>query len=270
MRLKSIFSVLIILGFLAGCTFPGALPPFLGFLGTATPTPTDTATVTPTATSTETQTFTPTSTYTRTYTSTYTPSPTFTVTASQTPSRTPSRTFTFSPSPSLTFTSVATLAPSFTPIPPDTETNLDPSVPTATLREPPVSSECTLTHNGDFEQQLYVLINNERANAGLEPLTVNNALETSAGYHSDDMAVNQFMSHIGSDGSTFWERAVQAGYTGHWGGEIIMGGSSPEAAVAWWMNDAPHRDMILSDTNDFGAGYAHCSRSYFTVDFGHR
>jgi uncharacterized protein YkwD len=117
---------------------------------------------------------------------------------------------------------------------------------------------------------LYVLINNERANVFLAPLTANNALEISAGLHSDDMAVNHFMSHIGSDGSTFWERAVRAGYTGHWGGEIIMGGRSPEAAVAWWMNDAPHRDMILGDLNDFGAGYAYCSGNYFTVDFGHR
>jgi uncharacterized protein YkwD len=118
---------------------------------------------------------------------------------------------------------------------------------------------------------LYVLINNERANAGLEPLNINYALEISAGLHSDDMAVNHFMSHTGSDGSTFWERAQRAGYGGNWGGEIIvMGVGTPEEAVAWWMNDAPHRAMILGDLNDFGAGYAHCSSGYFTVDFGHR
>jgi uncharacterized protein YkwD len=117
---------------------------------------------------------------------------------------------------------------------------------------------------------LYDLINNERANVGLGPLTVNYPLETSSGIHSDDMAVNHFMSHTGSDGSTFWQRALSAGYTGHWGGEIIMGGDSPEAAVAWWMSDGPHRDMILGDLNDFGAGFSHCSSNYFTVDFGHR
>ena len=119
---------------------------------------------------------------------------------------------------------------------------------------------------------MYDLINNERAKADLAPLTVNGALENSAGLHSDDMAVNHFMSHTGSDGSTFWERAIQAGYTGHWGGEIIYGGgnSSPEQAVAWWMTDGPHRDMILGDLDDFGAGYAYCSGGYFTVDFGHR
>lgn len=137
----------------------------------------------------------------------------------------------------------------------------------------PVPSGCTLTYNGAFESQLYILINNERANAGLGPLTPNGPLEISSGLHSEDMAINNFMSHTGSDGSTFWERAVRAGYTGRWGGEIIYGGSgnaSPETAVTWWMNDAPHRDMILGDLNDFGAGYAHCYGGYFTVDFGHR
>jgi len=117
---------------------------------------------------------------------------------------------------------------------------------------------------------LYVLINNERAKVGLKPLVVNYPLEISSGEHSDDMAINHFMDHTGSDGSTFWIRAQRAGYTGHWGGEIIMGGSSPQAAVDWWMSDAPHKAMILGDLNDFGAGYSHCSSNYFTVDFGHR
>jgi uncharacterized protein YkwD len=144
-------------------------------------------------------------------------------------------------------------------------------VPTATRTKTP--SGCTLTYNGAYEQQLITLINNERATAGLAPLTANGALETSAGLHSEDMAVNHFMSHTGSDGSTFWERAVRAGYTGRWGGEIIYGGggnSSPQTAVTWWMNDEPHRAMILGDLDDFGAGYATCSGGYFTVDFGHR
>jgi uncharacterized protein YkwD len=187
---------------------------------------------------------------------TYTDTAAATLTSSSTPSSTatgdtltPSQTFIFSFTPS--DTSTQTAAPTSTPVP----------------------SGCTLTYNGAFEQQLIVLINNERASAGLGPLTENGALENSAGLHSEDMAVNNFMSHTGSDGSSFWDRAVRAGYTGRWGGEIIYGGSgssSPEMAVAWWMNDQPHKDMILGDLNDFGAGYAHCFGGYFMVDFGHR
>jgi uncharacterized protein YkwD len=160
--------------------------------------------------------------------------------------------------------------PPSTPTPTPTPTPTATYTPTPTPTLTPVPSGCTLTHNGAFEQQLYDLINNERANARLEPLSIDGALEISAGIHSDDMAVNHFMDHTGSDGSTFWQRAVRAGYTGRWGGEIIMGGSSPQSAVTWWMNDAPHREMILGDLDDFGAGYAHCSGNDFTVDFGHR
>jgi uncharacterized protein YkwD len=144
-----------------------------------------------------------------------------------------------------------------------------PPTPTPSFTPTPTAPAC-LTHNGDFEQQLYDLINDIRAENGLVALTENYSLEVSAGAHSDDMAVNHFIDHTGSDGSTFWERAVRAGYTGRWGGEIIMTANSPQAAVNWWMSDGPHRDMILSDTNDFGAGYAHCTAGYFTVDFGHR
>jgi len=304
MHLRSILTSLIILGFLVGCTFPGALPPFLGFLGTATPTPPGTAT----ATSTETRTLTPTSSS-AAFLSAVSPheainsvgdnsyghpsADTFSrlLAAAARVWRTDQQgtiivvsdgtTYTIKPSggwkiylPLVIIStpppSTQTPTPSFTSTPSATATILVPPVPTATPRLTPVPSGCTLTHNGAFEQQLYVLINNERANVGLAPLTINGALEISAGLHSDDMAVNHFMSHTGSDGSTFWERAVRAGYTGRWGGEIIMGGRSPEAAVDWWMNDAPHRDMILGDLNDFGAGYAYCSGNYFTVDFGHR
>ena len=303
MNLKSILISLIVLRLLAGYTFPGALPPFLGFLGAATPTPTGTATTT----STETRTFTPTSSS-ASFLSAVSPLEAIISVSDNTyahPSadtisrllaagarvwRTDERGTIIVVSDGTTYTikasdgwklylplvikstpppSTQTPIPSFTSTPTSTATILVPPEPTATPTLTPVSG-CTLTHNGAFEQQLYVLINNERANVGLAPLTANDALEISAGLHSDDMAVNHFMSHIGSDGSTFWERAIRAGYTGHWGGEIIMGGSSPEAAVTWWMNDASHRAMILGDLNDFGAGYAHCSGNYFTVDFGHR
>jgi len=141
--------------------------------------------------------------------------------------------------------------------------------PTPTSTPTPPTSGCP-AHYYPYEEQLYALINDIRADNGLKALTVNYPLETSSGLHSDDMAVNHFISHTGSDGSTFWQRAVAAGYTGHHGGEIIMMAASPQAAVDWWMSDGPHRDMILSDTDDFGAGYSYCGSGYFTVDFGHR
>jgi len=152
------------------------------------------------------------------------------------------------------------------------------SVPPATATSTPGPSGCTLIHNGAFENQLLVLINDQRALAGLGALTDSYPLENSAGIHSDDQATNNFLSHDGSDGSTYWSREVAAGYTGRWGGEIIYAGSgasnNPQNAVNWWMNDAPHKAIILADYNDFGAGYGYCPTGtyggFFTVDFGHR
>jgi uncharacterized protein YkwD len=123
-----------------------------------------------------------------------------------------------------------------------------------------------------------VLINNERMQAGLVPLTENAALDSSARTHSIDMALHDFISHTGSDGSSYWDREVRAGYPGRWGGEIIYAGSgsynSPDQAVTWWMNDPPHKAIILADYNDLGAGYAYCPSDmyggFFTADFGHR
>jgi len=123
-----------------------------------------------------------------------------------------------------------------------------------------------------------VLINNERAKVGLAALQENSSLDASARIHSTDMAVNAFISHTGSDGSSYWDREVLAGYTGRWGGEIIYAGSgsynTPQSAVNWWMNDPPHQALIVADYADFGGGYAFCANSiyggFFTVDFGHR
>jgi len=122
------------------------------------------------------------------------------------------------------------------------------------------------------------LINIQRALAGLGPLADSYPLEVSSGEHSDDQALNNYLAHNGLDGSTYWTREVAAGYTGRLGGEIIYAGlgasNNPQSAVDWWMNDAPHKAIILADYNDFGAGYAYCPSGtyggFFTVDFGHR
>jgi uncharacterized protein YkwD len=156
-----------------------------------------------------------------------------------------------------------------------------PFTPTWTPSPVPPSATatgCSLIYNGGFEARVIALINVQRANAGLGALTENASLDSSSRSHSIDMALNDFMSHTGSDGSSFWDREVRAGYTGHWGGEIIYAGSgmynSPDQAVTWWMNDPPHKAIILGDYNDVGAGYAYCPSDtyggFFTADFGHR
>jgi uncharacterized protein YkwD len=146
---------------------------------------------------------------------------------------------------------------------------LIPPTPTLPPAPTPTVPGCP-AHNYAFELRVYELINEIRQDNGLATLSVNYPLEISSGLHSDDMAVNNFINHTGSDGSTFWQRAQDAGYTGHWGAEIIVTASTPEQAMDWWMNEPLHHDMIVGDFQDFGSGYSYCNRGYFTVDFGHR
>lgn len=106
---------------------------------------------------------------------------------------------------------------------------------------------------------------------------MNGALTNSARGHSIDMVTHNLTQHNGSDGSTPQQRMKAAGYGGSWWGEIIYwgGGSygTPAQAVTWWMNDPPHKDVILgTHYTDFGVGYVSCSsfayKGFYTVDFG--
>jgi uncharacterized protein YkwD len=117
------------------------------------------------------------------------------------------------------------------------------------------------------------LINAERANLGLASLTANSALGNAARAHSTDMSTNNFFSHTGSNGSSFWDRIIGAGYAPSSGAENIAAGQrSPSEVVASWMNSAGHKANILGAYTDIGAGYANCAASmygsYWTVDFG--
>jgi uncharacterized protein YkwD len=132
---------------------------------------------------------------------------------------------------------------------------------------------CSPGLNPGFEAQVISLINTERVTAGLSPLSENGSLDAAAGGQSIDMAVNNFMSHTGSDGSSFWDRIIRAGYAPSTGGENVAAGqSSPADVVAAWMGSSGHKANILGPYVDIGAGYASCSTStygsYWTVDFG--
>jgi uncharacterized protein YkwD len=182
--------------------------------------------------------------------------------------------------PTQSDTSISTLASDVTSTISPTSVPSLATATTATVKPTsipsPINSGCNIVYNDAYELQVITLVNNERAKVGLPALSMNSSLMTSAGSHSDDMALNNYMSHTGSDGSTAWQRMQRAGYVGRWGGENIWVGYSsgtPADAMTWWMNDAPHRDNILGQYyKDIGVGYAYCAtgtyRHYYTIDFG--
>lgn len=127
----------------------------------------------------------------------------------------------------------------------------------------------------DDEAALLSLINDYRVQNGLSPLAVSPTLTAAARWMSEDMAANNYLSHIDSLGRNPSQRMVAFGYTGAsmWG-EIIRGGSStPEGAFEAWRNSPGHNALML--TSGFvvaGVGKAVNLESYYgwywTVDFG--
>jgi uncharacterized protein YkwD len=105
------------------------------------------------------------------------------------------------------------------------------------------------------------LVNSERAQFGLAPLTDNAPLALAAQGHADDMATKGYFSHVSADGRTFDQRIRAAGYLGGYLAENIAWGDrslgTPRRIVGAWMTSAGHRAHILSAALfDSGIGVA--------------
>lgn len=107
-----------------------------------------------------------------------------------------------------------------------------------------------------YEQQILALANSERARAGCPPLSVDAALRRAAQGHTQDMADYGYFSHTGSDGTSPWDRAAEAGYSDPSGENIAAGYGTPEDVMAAWMASPGHRANILNcDSREMGLGY---------------
>jgi uncharacterized protein YkwD len=134
------------------------------------------------------------------------------------------------------------------------------------------AADCSVSQDAGIASQIAALINDEREANGLPALALNHLLANAAQTHSVDMACHDLLSHTGSDGSYVFTRITATGYSATYTEEIIYAGSSPQAAIDWWMSDKLHRDAILSArVAEMGVGYAYLSTSsyggYITVDF---
>ena len=120
-----------------------------------------------------------------------------------------------------------------------------------------------------FDQQVLNLINQERKQRNLEPLSLSEKLDTAADLHSQDMAENGYYSHRSRDGSRAGDRMRREGYQWRmWAENIARGQRSAEDVVKAWMNSSGHRKMILHEKfTHVGVGYANPSRPYWTLKF---
>jgi len=148
----------------------------------------------------------------------------------------------------LVFNPAATPTPTPTPI------------PTLTPTPPP-----------GFAEQVVTLTNQERAAHGCGPVTMEPRLRAAAQGHSEDMALNDFFSHTGSDGSSPWDRIHAQGYHYSTAGENIAAGySTPEDVVAGWMASDGHRANILNcDFVHIGVGYYYLANDTGSINYHH-
>ena len=90
------------------------------------------------------------------------------------------------------------------------------------------------------------------------PLSGDPELHIAAQVHADDMDVNDFFSHTGSDGSSFVVRIGRTNFSGQPIGENIAGGGSQPAGVVqrWVDSDGHCRNLMNPDATKIGIGYS--------------
>lgn len=135
---------------------------------------------------------------------------------------------------------------------------------------------CGAQQNTAYEAEVAALVNDARAAQGLNPLAVQDQLAAAAAVHSQDMACQDFVDHVGSDGEKWYARVATQGYANSASARenIYVGnpdfGGTPQGAFDWWMNSKVHRENILNpNVNDIGVGYFFNSSStyggYYTL-----
>ena len=119
-------------------------------------------------------------------------------------------------------------------------------------------------------------MNEERAKAGVTPLTYNTTMEKYARIKSQDMGDNNYFSHTDLSGNYITTKMNADGVTYRaWGENIAyIGGVSDPTALANqfmtnWMNSQGHRENILSTNfSSIGVGvYKIGNKVYATQEF---
>lgn len=97
------------------------------------------------------------------------------------------------------------------------------------------------------EAELLNLVNYERAQEGLPPLSLSRQLSSAAKKKSDHMFLNNYWAHFGPDGTSPWDIIRGEGYNYSYAGEnLAKGFTTSYDTVKAWMNSPTHRDNILS------------------------
>jgi uncharacterized YkwD family protein/spore coat assembly protein SafA len=107
------------------------------------------------------------------------------------------------------------------------------------------------------EQQVLTLVNQERAKAGIKPLSMDWELQRVARTKSQDMCQKGYFSHTSPTYGSPFDMMKQFGISYRTAGEnIAKGQRSPQEVMNSWMNSSGHRANILkADFTHLGVGY---------------
>ena len=110
------------------------------------------------------------------------------------------------------------------------------------------------------------------------PVSWSDNLAMAAYLHSEDMVLNNFFSHTGSDGSSAGQRISRQGYPWWTYGEnIAVGYPTVSSVIQGWLGSAGHcQNMMNPAFTEIGAGYAtgpfggNPAARYWTFDLADR
>ena len=158
-------------------------------------------------------------------------------------------------------TATPTQAPSAEPtaVPTQEPTATPAQTPSAEpTAEPLATPSPTTAPAGEraMEQEVLKLVNQARAENGLNPLSWADDLADIARAHSADMIERGFFSHTNPDGQSPFDRIKSNGISYRAAAEnIAYGQPDAEAVMNSWMNSAGHRANILNENlKEIGIG----------------
>lgn len=100
-----------------------------------------------------------------------------------------------------------------------------------------------------IEADIFDVTNAYRAAHGLSILAYDETAQKAAKVHNDDMVANNFLSHVGTDGTQPWDRYMDLGGGGTGWGENIAGGYYDAAhAFAALIDSEGHRENVLRES----------------------
>lgn len=108
-----------------------------------------------------------------------------------------------------------------------------------------------------YAKQVVGIVNQERAKAGLSPLTLNTKVSKVAQAKAEDMKNNNYFSHTSPTYGSPFDMMKQFGVSYSSAGEnIAKGQKTPQSVMNAWMNSSGHKANIMSNSfEQIGVGY---------------